>query len=140
MPQQKVAPRGTELQVFGEDVKPGAFAQEDEEGPTESDWILVGQRRYKVLAVPSKLPTFVPEFCWGSIPGLLVGLVIYLVAERRSQTWAARVYWQKNRRMAVRYHWWLQQEFGSMDEAKAEVAELVQALQAGVVPDPVPRS
>lgn len=127
-------------QLFGEDVKPGAFAQDDEEGPTESDWIEVGERRYKVLAIPSRLPTFVPEFCWGSLPGLVVGFVIYLFAERRSQTWAARVYWQKNRKRAVRYHWWLQKEVATMAEAKALAADLIQDLQAGAVPEEVPKS
>ena len=126
--------------MFGEDVKPGVFSQEDEDGPTESDWITVGERRYKVLAIPSRLPTFVPEFCWGSLPGLLVGLVIYMFAERRSQTWAARVYWQKNRRWAVRYYWWLQRELDTMELAKAAAADLIQELRGGVVPDPLPRS
>ena len=120
--------------MIGEDVRPGPFYEEDEGGPTESEWLTIGDRRYKVLAIPSKLPTFVPSWCHGNIVGTLIGLVLYLIAARRSSSWAARIYWQKKRWYNGKYHWLLQEEFDTIDEAKARADKFIQSLRDGLVP------
>ena len=118
------------------DVQPGPFNQVGEAGePTESGWIVIGDRRYKVCAVPRKTPKFVVEWCYGG--GLIVtfvGLAVFLLATRNDSAWAARVYWQKNRWYNGTYRSLLQEEFEAEELAKARAAELVKSLEAGVVP------
>lgn len=116
-------------------VEPGAFNAAGGLGdPTESAWIVIDGRRYKVLAVPRRTPTFVVEWCSGGLIMGLVGLAIVHFANRGDSVWAARVYWQKKRWYNGRYRWLLQEEFDDEDAAKARAAELIETLRAGAVP------
>lgn len=119
------------------DAKPGPFNQVGESGePTESDWIVIDDRRYKVCALPRKTPKFVVEWCYGGLIMSFVGLVVLLVATRNDSVWAARVYWQRKRWYNGLYHFVLQEDFEAEEDAKARAAELIESLKAGVIPVP----
>ena len=117
-----------------EDVRPAAFDREDPEGPTESDWITIGDRRYKVFKVPSRLHGLVPYFGYGGFISALVGTMFYALAVRRSSAWAARIYWQRMRWYNGRWHRLLQVEFDSIEEAAKLAVEFEHALRDGNVP------
>lgn len=102
--------------------------------PTESAWLQVSDRRYKVVACPRKTPTFVIEWCTGGLVMSLVGLVVLAAANRGETRWCARVYWQKKRWYNGRYHQLVQEDFADEGAAKARAAELTESLQAGTVP------
>ena len=53
-----------------------AFDREDPDGPTESDWIPIGDRRYKVFKIPSQLPGVVPYFGYGDFTQALIGTLL----------------------------------------------------------------
>lgn len=102
--------------------------------PTESDWIVIGDRRYKVFALPSKTPTFTCRFGYGGLTEALLGFIVMLIATRGDDAWGARIYWSKNRWYNAPYHRLRQDVFETERDAKARAAEFIESLKAGEVP------
>jgi hypothetical protein len=121
-----------------EDVQPAAFDEIGGPGePTESDWIVIGDRRYKVFALPRKTPTFTCYFGYGGLTEALLGGVVMLFATRGDDAWGARIYWAKSRWYNAPYHQCRQDVFDTEGDAKARAAEFIESLRAGKVPGPV---
>lgn len=120
-----------------EDARAAAFDEAGDPGePSESNWIVIGDRRYKVFALPSRTPTFSCYFGYGGLTEALLGLVVMLVATRGDTAWAARIYWAKNRWYNAPYHRLRQDVFDTEADAKTRAAELLELLKAGEVPSP----
>ena len=47
--------------------------------PTESDWIVIGDRRDKVFALPRRTPTFTCYFGYGGLTEALLGFIVMLI-------------------------------------------------------------
>jgi hypothetical protein len=100
--------------------------------PYESNWIKCGDRHYKTLCVPSRLPRFVPKYLNGGLVASALALLFYSLSD--SPPYAVRVYWVKRTWWKWWWHRHLHEEYATMDQGKAKAREYVAALRAGHVP------
>lgn len=119
---------------------------QDAESWVDSDWITIGDRRYKVTVVPSRTPDWVVRWCSDNLVLGIVGLFVMWKVSRKSRSLAARIYWQKTRWYNGKHHRLANEEFLINDEiltnneilteraANARAMEFVESLRAGVVP------
>lgn len=103
-------------------------------GPYESPWLKCGDRQYKVLCVPSRLPMFVPKYLNGDLLAAVLAGLIYAWSDR--PPYAVRVVWVKRLWGTWVWHRHLDEEFSSMVEGETRATEYAAGLRAGSVPAP----
>lgn len=101
--------------------------------PYESDWVQCGDRHYKVLCVPSRLPLFVPQYLNGDLFAAILAGLIYAWSDR--PPYAVRVVWVKRLWWKWVWHRHISEDFASMSEGKARAREYTAGLREGCVPE-----
>ena len=107
----------------------------DDEEWVDSDWVVIGDRRYKVTVVPTLTPDWV--VFWGDTDSIVMG-ILGLVRMRRAankrRTLTARVYWQQNRWFNGPIHRVVSEEFPTEHAVNLRAKQFVESLRAGTVP------
>jgi hypothetical protein len=101
--------------------------------PYESAWIQVDERYYKVLCVPTRLPSLVFKYLNGDLVAAILATAIYAALDR--PPYAVRVYW-------IHRVWWrrliwhevVHEEFEDNSIGRARARALAAELGPGMTP------